>query len=231
MFRHLARAACVLVPLTVGVGVARAGDVSGRLDLPNPEPPAPPQYKGFLDRAENATLAPKAYDPNPYLVVVLIPSGPATAAAPTGVRWELVGDSFAKPLLPVRAGAEVTIKNKSKRVVAVGAAEDAALIPAGPINPNGSRAFTPKAAGEFTIGDPDIPHLRGRLIVIDSPYFALVDAKGGFTIKDVPPGEYKVKVWYMDGWLERPDDSVTQDKKGDATVNPKIAELTKAKAG
>ena len=67
--------------------------------------------------------------------------------------------------------------------------------------------------------------------MIDSPYFALVDAKGGFTIKDVPPGEYKVKVWYLDGWLERPDDTVTQDKKGDATVNVKIAELTKAKAG
>lgn len=230
MFRHLARATCVLVSLIAGVGVARAGDVSGRLDLPNQEAPPAPQYKGFLDRAENATLAPKAFDPNPYLVVVLIPTGTATAPAPTGVSWDLVGESFAKPLLAARAGAEVTIKNKSKRVVTLGAAEDAALIPAGPINPTGSRAFTPKAAGKFSIGDPDIPHLHGRLIVIDSPYFALVDAKGGFTIKDVPPGEYKVKVWYMDGWLDRADDSVTQDKKGDATVNPKIAEL-KVKAG
>src|SRR5436853_6204449 len=149
MFRHPARAACVLVPLTIGVGVARAGDVTGRLDLPNPEPPAAPQYKGFLDRAENATLAPKPYDPNPYLVVVLIPSATATAPAPTGVGWDRTGESFAKPLLAVRAGAEVTIKNKSKRVVTLGAAEDAALIPAGPINPTGTRALTRKTAGEL----------------------------------------------------------------------------------
>lgn len=228
MFRHLARVACVLVSLVTGVGVAHAGDVSGRVELPSTAQPAQPlEYKGFLDRAENPTLAVKAFDPTPYIVVVLVPSGTVEAPAPSGVGWDLVGDSFGKPLIAVRTGAEVTIKNKSKRVVMLGAAEDAKLIPAEPINPTGSRPFTPKTAGLITVGDKDLPHLHGRVVVVDSPYFAIPDAKGSFTIKDVPAGEYKVKVWYMDGWLDRPDDSVTQDKKGDATVNPKITAFKK----
>lgn len=28
--------------------------------------------------------------------------------------------------------------------------------------------------------------------VVDHPYFALTDAEGNFTIKDVPPGKYKI---------------------------------------
>jgi hypothetical protein len=233
MFRHLARAACVLVSVVAGAGVARAGDVTGRIGLPEQAPPPPELvYRGFLDRAENASLPVKPFDPTPYMVVVL--EG-GTAPAPTGVSWDLVGESFARPLLPVRNGAEVTVKNKGKRVVTLTADTDPALVPAGPINPTGSRAFTPKTSGMITLTDAEIPHLRGRLLVLDAAYFAMPDSKGNFTIKDVPPGEYKVKIWYVDdkgkgGWLDRPDDSVTQDKKGDATVNPKIPAY-KIKAG
>ena len=226
MFRHLARLTCVLVTVVVGVGPALAGDVTGKLGLPDAPPPPKVVYKGYLERVENASLAVKPFDPTPYLVVVLEPTGGAEAPPPTGVTWDLLGESFARPIQPVRAGAEVTIRNKGKRVVTLAADGDPALIPAGPMNPTGTRSFTPKTAGMLTIGDAEIPHLRGRLLVLDSPYFALPDARGNFTIKDVPPGEYKVKVWYVDGadggWLDRPDDSVTQDKKGDATVNPKI---------
>ena len=236
MFRHLARATCVLVSVVAGAGLARAGDVTGRIGLPE-QAPKPPElvYKGYLDRQENASLAPRAFDPTPYIVVVLEPPAGATLPAPTGASWDVVGESFARPLLPVRNGSEVTVRNKSKRAVTLSVEGDPALIPAGPINPTGSRAFTPKAAGMLTLTEADIPHLRGRLVVVDSPYFAVPDSKGNFTIKDVPPGEYKVKVWYVDekgagGWIDRPDDSVTQDKKGDATVNPKIPAY-KVKAG
>ena len=231
MLRHLARAACVLGILGIlGItaGSALAGDVSGRLDLPAPPSLPAPAYKGFLERAENASLAPKAFDPTPYLVVVLVPATAPTTAAGSA-SWDLGGDSFTVPLLPVRTGAEVTIKNKSKRAVSL-AAGDATLIPAGPINPGGTRPFTPGTAGLIVVtGDADLPHLRGRLLVVDSPYFALPDGQRRFTIKDVPAGEYTVRVWYLDGWIDRPDDTMTMPGKGDATVAPKVtAYKTKA---
>jgi len=32
--------------------------------------------------------------------------------------------------------------------------------------------------------------------VIENPYFASTDAKGRYTISDVPPGTYKLKAWH-----------------------------------
>jgi hypothetical protein len=148
--------------------------------------------------------------------------GEGTAAGtPAPVGWDLVGESFAKPLLAVRAGSEVTIKNRSKRVVSLKAAQKDDLIRKGPINIGGSVPFaTP--AGFYNVSDADLPHLQGRILAVDSPYFAIPERDGKFEIKDVPPGSYTVKLWYRDGWLDRPDDTLTVPSKGDATVSPKI---------
>ncbi len=38
--------------------------------------------------------------------------------------------------------------------------------------------------------------MLGYLYVLDHPYIAVTDAQGNFSIKDVPPGSYKVKIWH-----------------------------------
>jgi hypothetical protein len=40
------------------------------------------------------------------------------------------------------------------------------------------------------------PHMFAWLIVHDSPYFAVTDDRGTFSIGDVPPGTYKVTMWH-----------------------------------
>ncbi len=42
-------------------------------------------------------------------------------------------------------------------------------------------------------------HMRGYLLALDHPHFALTDGDGGFRIGDVPPGRYRVTVWH-EGW-------------------------------
>jgi plastocyanin len=37
--------------------------------------------------------------------------------------------------------------------------------------------------------------MHGWWVATDTPYFAVTDAKGSYTIKDVPPGDYTVEVW------------------------------------
>ncbi len=37
--------------------------------------------------------------------------------------------------------------------------------------------------------------MSGWLVVSDHPYAVVTDAKGAFTINDVPPGSYKLEVW------------------------------------
>jgi len=39
------------------------------------------------------------------------------------------------------------------------------------------------------------PWMHAWWYVTDTPYFAVTDEKGSFTIKDVPPGNYTVEVW------------------------------------
>lgn len=38
--------------------------------------------------------------------------------------------------------------------------------------------------------------MGGHWVVVESPYAVLTDKDGNFTIKDVPPGNYTVKVWH-----------------------------------
>ncbi len=37
--------------------------------------------------------------------------------------------------------------------------------------------------------------MSSNILVVDHPYHALTDAKGAFTIKDVPPGTYTAEIW------------------------------------
>jgi hypothetical protein len=38
--------------------------------------------------------------------------------------------------------------------------------------------------------------MNGWIYVFDHPYFAVTDAKGTFTIKNIPPGDYTVELWH-----------------------------------
>ena len=44
-------------------------------------------------------------------------------------------------------------------------------------------------------------HLKmvGYVVVVPTPYFALTDYDGAFTIKNIPPGTYILKTWSEDG--------------------------------
>jgi hypothetical protein len=201
---------------------AHAGTVTGKLELPPaPERPAP-ATRGFLDRTENPLAALRPVNPAPYLVIVL--EGGTPPAAPPQVTWDLVGESFNKPVLAVPAGTEVVIRNQSQTARTLVAAEDPNLITKAQLNPPpGTKEFKVGPAGTvYTIGDPDVPHLKGRIIVVGTPFITTPDETGKFELPDVPEGNYKLRIYYKDGWLQRTDDSVTVPAKGKLEINPKL---------
>jgi len=210
---------------------ARAGTVSGKLELPPaPERPAP-QPRGFLERVENPLKPPQPLPLAPYMVVVL--EGKSDASPPE-CKWDLVGESFSHPVVACMSGAEVTIKNLSKTARTLVASEDPKLIAPGPINPApGAKSFKAGDVGKtYTIVDPDAAYFFGRLVVVDSPYVGYPEDTttanvARFEITDVPEGTYKVKVFYKDAWLEV-ETPVTVGKTGKAEVTTKIASLPAA---
>lgn len=204
-------------------GTAVAGPVGGKLELPPSPPRAPSATKGFIERVENPLAPARQVSVTPHMVVVL--EGDAKPTAPGQVTWALLGESFARPVLAVPAGAEVVIRNESHVARTLVAAEDPKLVPAGPINPKGTKSFRPTEPGKtFTFGDADAPHLTGTIVVVNTPYVGFVDDNGKFEIDDVAEGTYKLRIFYRDRWLDGAT-NVTVGGRSKTEVNPKVPSL------
>jgi hypothetical protein len=213
-----------LMSIVALVAESSAGVVNGKLELPAAPERAPVSARGFLERVENPVTPVKQVNVAPQLVVVL--EGEMKPEAAGQVTWELAGESFTRPVLAVPSGAEVIIKNTSKTARTLVAAEDAQLIQGGPINPTAIRSFRATTPGIYTIGDKDAPHLRGKLVVVATPYLAYVEVSGttGKFEIEAAEGSYKLRVFYKDGWIVRPEDTVTvpAKAKGKGEVNVSI---------
>ena len=232
------RSGCSVVIIGVIAALAgpgQAGTVAGKLELPVPPERGPVVAKGFLDRVENPLADIKKVNVAPYLVVAL-ESETKSDAAPAEVIWELVGESFARPVIAVPVGAQVVIKNTTQISRTIGAAEDPKLI-AGPLAPTGTKSFRATQPAIYTIGDADAPHLKGKLVVVATTHVANLDDSGRFEMTDVPDGSYKLRVFYYDpsaersggksDWLSFTTD-VTVASKGKTEVNAKLPALPAA---
>lgn len=209
------------VVLGVLGGTSAANTVVGRLELP-PAPDRPAVVaKGFLDRLENPLAPVRPVAVAPYMIVVL-EAAEGKVDTPPQLSWDLAGESFSRPVVGAPVGAEVVIKNTSKIARNLVALEDAKLIPAGPINPTGPKSFRPAEPKIYTITDKDAPHLKGVLVVVATKHIATVDGAGRFDFGDVPEGQYKLRVFYRTGWIDKPDDTVNVGTKGKTEVSVKV---------
>jgi len=69
------------------------------------------------------------------------------------------------------------------------------------------RSYTFKQEGVYTQLCSMHPEMLAFIFVAPSPYAAVVDKKGSFTIPHVPPGTYQLAVW--NSHLKAPDKPVT----------------------
>lgn len=215
----------VILVFLASAAAAHANPVHGKLELPSAPERPPPAVRGFVDPLENPKKGIQKVNLTPFVLVVL-ENDASKADSPGQVKWELAGDSFAKPVIGAPIGAQVVVKNSSHTARTLVALEDAKLIGNGLVNPKvGEKSFTVSEAKVYTITDRDAPHLVGKLVVTASPYAANVAADGKFEI-DAPEGTYKVRVFYKDRWLEQTE-SVTVAAKGKTEPTIKITTLGK----
>jgi hypothetical protein len=217
---------------------AWAGTVFGRLELPPAPERGPVVAKGFLDRVENPLAEIKKPSIAPYFVVALDGDG-KPGPAPAEVKWDLVGESFSRPVVAVPVGAEVVIRNRTKLSWTIGAVEDPKLI-VGPLNPQGIKSFRATQPAIYSIGDKDAPYLKGKIVVVATPHVASLDDNGRFELQNVPDGTYKLRVFYYDpgaeargtssDWLPFTADVsvVTRGKANRTEVNAKLPAIDRA---
>lgn len=60
-----------------------------------------------------------------------------------------------------------------------------------------SKKVTFDKEGEVTLLCNVHPEMEGHIVVLQNPFFAVVGKEGTYEIKNVPPGSYTVKTWYL----------------------------------
>lgn len=214
----------VTLALLAAAAPAEAGPIDGKVVLPPAGVSRPPVHsRGFLEPIDNPHLPVKPYDPTPSMVVVLEggPATPPTVPAPQ-VAWDLLGDSFARPVIAVRVGTELKITNRGHGTPILTVVGQPELIAQKPFNPSGEITFNVGTEPRvLEIVDQTTPHLRGRVLVTTATQLALPDAGGKFMFADVPPGPWTLRVFYGSGWIDRADDKLTVDARR-LTINPAL---------
>jgi len=107
--------------------------------------------------------------------------------------------SFVPHVLVVTVGTEVQFPNNDTIFHNVFSASEINRFDLG-VYPRGktlTRAFSKK--GVVALQCNIHSEMSAYVVVVDTPYYALTDNQGGFSLPNVPPGRYTLKVWHESG--------------------------------
>jgi plastocyanin len=115
---------------------------------------------------------------------------------PAPIVLDQVNLTFVPHVLPVLAGTRVAFPNSDD-------------IRHNVFSPTATARFNlgtyPKATTKYYVFDKPGPvtllcnvhaEMSAYIVVTETPYFAVSDKAGRFTLKDIPPGKYVLKVWH-----------------------------------
>jgi len=134
---------------------------------------------------------------NPPLAVVFLAGDfpkPATQPVTQLVQKEL---TFIPALLPVQIGTRVEFPNLDDQYHNIFSYSPAKRFDLGRYRPDErpipSQTFD--VAGLVTLRCDIHEHMRGVVLVLDTPHFVMTDATGNFRLTGLPPGRYLLRAW------------------------------------
>lgn len=167
------------------------GVVEGVVTLDSMKPqPVSPGYKPL-------TVKPIREIEPPVAIVYLEGAGAAKAPRKTGsVRIRQSGYQFRPSILAVQTGTTIEFPNEDDEFHNVFSYSKTRRFDLGRYRKDETaKQVTFEKAGVGKIYCEIHQHMRCVVLVLDTPLFATTDAGGRFRIKDVPPGEYSLKVF------------------------------------
>lgn len=177
MLAHLCTGALGLI--TAVPALAQGGTITGKVDV------TPPKYTEET--------------------IVYLKEVPGTYA-PRTHSMDQQGLKFVPHLLVVTKGDTVKFLNHDSVAHNVYSPDNEGFN-LGSFKQNEERPYTFAHAGVYTILCSIHPEMLGYVFVGQNPYAAVVDKTGRYSIKNVPPGTYKLAVW--NSHLKSPEMSVT----------------------
>ena len=165
--------------------------IEGRVELPKARS-GPVMNKRYEIVAKGGVLAPYP----PFAVVSL--EGSFSKAASLPVQQMSQKDlTFVTPLLPIRVGTRVEFPNLDDTYHNIFSFSPTKRFDLGRYTaqerPIPSQVFDKE--GLVTLRCDIHEHMRGLILVLDTPHFVTTDTEGRFRLGGVPAGHYKLKAW------------------------------------
>jgi hypothetical protein len=165
--------------------------VEGRVELPKSHS-APVQAKRYEIVTKGGVLSTQP----PLAVVYLDGAFPRPALLPVKeVRQKDL--TFIPSLLPVRVGTKVEFPNLDDTYHSIFSYSPAKRFDLGRYRPEErpipSEIFD--KPGLVTLRCDIHEHMRGLILVLNTPYFVMTDTDGHFRLEGVPAGHYTLKAW------------------------------------
>lgn len=212
--------ALLLGLLLAGDRPALASPVEGLLQLPADFEPDKPEFSapGYWFDLSNEVLKkrPPLVDPRQKMVVVLEGSGLVKTDL-VKPELHLKDARLWPPVLPVRPGQTITVKNEDRHLHRLKPATGPAFMQELPLPQGTSGTLSLKDEGTYPLTCVEMPHIAATIVVADAPIMVLPDEKGAFQIPDVPPGRYTLRVLFRGAAIHRQAVEV-ESKKTQITV-------------
>ena|SRR5215472_3792635 len=183
---------CAALVLSGAHAAFAQASIEGKVILPDPEVSTgpPPRYAGQVGQ-----IAPA--DP-PVAVVYLEGRFPVTAtnsAAGTNEVWQR-GMQFRPAVLPVRVGTAVAFPNGDDFYHNVFSYSKPKRFDLGRYRKEDKPAIQVfDKPGIVKLYCEIHQHMRGVIVVLDTPYFTRTETNGNYRLSDLPPGKYILKAW------------------------------------
>jgi plastocyanin len=173
------------------VALLASAAVEGRVELPKSHS-APVQAKRYQIITKGGVLSTQP----PLAVVYLEGSFPQPASLPTKqvTQKDL---TFIPSLLPVRVGTNVEFPNLDDTYHNIFSYSPAKRFDLGRYRPD-ERPIPTQVFDKpgLVILRCDIhEHMRGLILVLNTPYFVMTDTNGHFRLEGLPAGRYTLKAW------------------------------------
>jgi plastocyanin len=134
---------------------------------------------------------------NPPLAVVYLEGAFAPPAEPPAAQMPQKDLAFVPALLPVRTGTRVEFPNLDDTYHNIFSYSAPKRFDLGRYRPDEkpvpSQVFG--VPGLVTLRCEIHEHMRGLILVLDTPHFVTTDADGRYRLVGLPPGRYTLKVW------------------------------------
>jgi plastocyanin len=167
----------------------------------------------------------KASKDDPGVIVWLEPTaGKADATAPTTASIAHKNKTFVPHVVALRTGSRVVFPNLDPFFHNAFSNYDGQVFDVGLHAPGSSREVTFRRPGVVRLFCNIHPTMSAVIVVLDTPYFASVNAKGEYSISSVPAADYRLRLFYeraLPEALERLGRQITVGS-GDVAV-PSIA--------